>query len=369
MVKFEVPKEYVNEPGLLGDAGAYIKNYGENAFVIGSQKSFEVTEDNFFPSLVKAGISYTKGLFQGYPNVAKAEALSEQAREAGADVIIGMGGGRAIDAAKVVGTLLGLPVVTVPTIAATCASWAAVSILYDDQGKHTTPYFNLPGPQLILADTRILMEAPDRYMRAGIIDTFAKWYEISPHLKHQQANTNMHVMTDVAKRAYHTLVEQAPLAFEEKAQGIVGDAAVQTVDAIIYLAGLTGSLQNGKLYQGYGHPFYNASTGIPKTLHLLHGEKVGFGLMLQEVLAGKNDAALMETFNLFGEFDNLLTFADIGIQGDDENIAYLAATLCEDNRRNSTPLDFGLTPEEIESGLIRTDRIVRKYKQNQAING
>ncbi len=50
-------------------------------------------------------------------------------------VVIGVGGGALLDSAKVLARRLGVPLVAIPTIAATCAAWTPLSVWYGDAGQ------------------------------------------------------------------------------------------------------------------------------------------------------------------------------------------------------------------------------------------
>lgn len=50
-------------------------------------------------------------------------------------VVIGVGGGALLDSAKVLARRLGVPLVAIPTIAATCAAWTPLSVWYSDAGQ------------------------------------------------------------------------------------------------------------------------------------------------------------------------------------------------------------------------------------------
>jgi hypothetical protein len=53
--------------------------------------------------------------------------------------VIGVGGGALLDSAKVLARRLGVPLVAIPTIAATCAAWTPLSVWYSDAGQALNP--------------------------------------------------------------------------------------------------------------------------------------------------------------------------------------------------------------------------------------
>ncbi|OAV68069.1 Glycerol dehydrogenase [Bacteroidales bacterium Barb4] len=359
MLEIISPREYVNRPDVLAGAGSYIKKYGKNVFILHTAKSLEVVKQQLFASLEKAGIGYELVFFAGYPNVEKAEAYASTYAKR-IDAVIGIGGGRVIDMTKVLGNLLDVPIIAVPTVAATCAAWAAISILYTDEGRFIEVHANNRAPSLILADTRILMQSPVRYTYAGIIDTFAKWYELEPYLKSKQRDSDLLVTSDVAQRAFGLLIAHAGKAIAEAGKGIVSDAAVQTIDCILFLAGLAGSFKSDKPYRGAAHTFYNLSTQVFPAPQLLHGEKIAFGLVFQQVLLHKQPTEINETIRLFANYFNLFTLKDFRLGNHSgQKIATLAGNIAHAIQREYLPqAGFTHSKQEIEAALYEADRLI-----------
>lgn len=357
MVRIVAPKEYVNQPDILNKAGEYISRLGKNILILGSKKSIEVTKDALFQSLAKSDISYTLEYFSGYPTLEKAKNYVSRYENRHIDAIVGIGGGRVIDTSKVTGTLAKIPVITIPTIAATCASWAAVSILYDDNGSFKEIFINDPGPTLILADTKIIINAPVRYTYAGVIDTFAKWFEIIPYLNLKKPDADLMATTDIAKRAFQLLRDNTFVSIEEAEKGIVSNAAFNTVDSIIFLAGLTGSIKSGNLYYGIAHTFYNLLSIIVPAPHLLHGEKVAFGLLLQKVIQHAKLSEIDKTIQLFSEYSALYTLEDFGIVSEKQT-KRLAEIINNFIQKEYIPGSFIVTEKSIEDALYETNNVI-----------
>lgn len=129
------PRIYISEPDAVSTAGEQIAGIGKKPLILGGRTALRVVQDKLLKSLESKEID-TSILqeFTGFPSETQFTKYSELAVNAGADMVIGIGGGRALDTAKAVGDILGLPVVAIPTIAATCAAWAALTVQYDDEG-------------------------------------------------------------------------------------------------------------------------------------------------------------------------------------------------------------------------------------------
>ena len=88
-------------------------------------------------------------------------------------------GGKALDTSKLLAHQLKLPVVTIPTSAATCAAWTALSNVYSEEGAFLYDVGLLRCPDLLILDYELVQTAPQYTLVAGIGDAIAKWYEAS----------------------------------------------------------------------------------------------------------------------------------------------------------------------------------------------
>lgn len=291
MVTVKAPETYINESGIRKETGKYISSLGRRVFIITGKTAWESIGADVTESLNKWHCDPEVRMMTGYPTEEAARRYAFEAYGAKADVILGIGGGKVIDTAKAAGNLCGLPVAALPTIAATCACWAARSILYDAVGSFDRIQWNRQNARLILADTEILARSPRRTLASGILDSMAKWYEFEPLTAADPGDLVLQHDVSTARLTLEILREEGPGLFR---QGGSPAQWQRVTDAIFYLTGATGSFSGGKVYRGFAHSYYFSTTRIPESRHRMHGEKVAFGLLVQFLLAGKDEAWLKD---------------------------------------------------------------------------
>lgn len=125
-----------------------------------------------------AGVKVAEG--QREPEITEAEIqrVTDILNSAGgADVVVGLVGGKALDTARAVASNAGAAMVSVPTIAATDAPTAASSVIYNDQGEFEKEVVWPTNPNLVLVDSEVVVQAPVRYLVSGMGDALATWFE------------------------------------------------------------------------------------------------------------------------------------------------------------------------------------------------
>jgi glycerol dehydrogenase-like iron-containing ADH family enzyme len=366
MFTVKAPKQYVSEPGALRRSGELIAGIGKRAAIIAGRKALAVAGPELLSSLENAGISYSIHEFDGYVT---AQALQETAdaieripSEAPA-LIIGVGGGRVLDLAKAAGDKLALPVVTVPTIAATCAAWSALTVLYDGHGVFGQGLELQEAPVLVLADTDILAAAPRRYLASGISDTLVKWYEIAPLITRGQEQIHNRANLATAGLALEILEAHAREAYRIAGQGIASPAFKETADAVIFLAGQAGSIVGDVVKANLSHAIHNSLTHWEQTHGCLHGEKVAFGLVTQLFLEGRIETEIRPLVELLHDLDQPLTLEKLGLAGSPGPFAAEIARKVNIGKAIAEQLSFSVAAEEIEQAILNTDRIGRQIIQ------
>lgn len=358
------PTYYISERGAINKLGGIIeKVVGDsrvNALLLWSKTAREKIWERVLPQFEENGYTYTEKEYAGYPSEKRAREIAELAKEKNYNVLIAFGGGKVLDVTKAAGNFSGIPVITVPTIAATCAGWATLSVLYQEDGDFDKGLTNIISPKAVIVDTDIIAAAPERYLKAGIVDTLAKWYE--PDFF---GSFSGEIAKKGSKLAFDELIHHGLKVLESKKNGIVDEQTGNVIDAIIYLAGFVGSFVGDAKRFGLAHPFYNASRGIPEARKKMHGEVVAYGLVLQAAFEHRTDEEIAERLQVFDRFDNLYTSEEIGLHTKEEK-ELVAKRIIHGKMRN---IASDSTVDEILEAFDAADRYVNAYREEKKENG
>ena len=152
--------------------------FGTKIFLIGGRKAMDAAGGLLEEVLKGTDLVVLESVEFGSDCTYKTiDRWADRAKELGADMIFGMGGGKALDTAKGAAERAGLPVFTFPTIAATCAATTALSVVYREDGNFDSFYFYDKPARHCFINTRVIADAPWEYLRAGMGDTMGKFFE------------------------------------------------------------------------------------------------------------------------------------------------------------------------------------------------
>lgn len=114
----------------------YLKNEiipYNNILIIVGEKSFDSIEDKILPILSDKEYSLEKYHREcSYENI---EEILNNTLNKKFDLVLGIGGGKAIDTAKIAAFKLGIEIFSIPTIASTCSAASALSVVYNNDGS------------------------------------------------------------------------------------------------------------------------------------------------------------------------------------------------------------------------------------------
>ena len=172
------PKKFLIGAGLFDQVGEYIAEHGDFAFFVADAFFMQRIETQTVPALTAQNIRSHVEQFQFECTTEEIARLTAAFQASGANVVVGVGGGKALDAAKAVAHACKAALLLVPTIASTDAPCTALAVVYKADGTFDHYLFLPHNPDTVLADTTIIAQAPARFFAAGVGDA------LPPTLKH-----------------------------------------------------------------------------------------------------------------------------------------------------------------------------------------
>jgi glycerol dehydrogenase len=355
------PSRYFQGPGLIKKLSELSVSFGNKPLLLCSPTIL----NNVIPELTKAGQSFSNFVIEGFNRECswkEIERIEAIAKENSRDFIIGFGGGKVMDTARIVADRLSLPMAVIPSIASTDAPTASVSVVYTESGVVQDIIAFKKNPDLVLVDTEIIVKSPVRYLVAGMGDGLATWFEAAAceknHAKNIAGNNGTLTAFAIAKLCCETILHYGYEAKLSNEAGVVTPAFEHIVEANTLMSGL--GFENGGL--GTSHAIHNGFTVLPATKKYYHGEKVALGLLVSLFLTDKSVDVIDELYDFCEKIGLPTTLAEIGI-GDatKEELFLVAERACQkgDSMFNEMP---DATPEKVYAAIVLADTYGRDRK-------
>jgi len=360
-----LPRKYVQGRGVLSELGDYAKMLGKKAVVTWGTNTKAAVCDIVAASLNTAGIDFIDDHFNGECTKEESRRISQLAKES--DMVIGIGGGKAIDTAKGAAIYAGLPHIIVPSIASNDAPTSACSVWYDNEGVCVGFDLWPSNPDYILADTEVIANAPLRFFISGVGDALATWFEAEASNASRAFTCAGGVPTmtamAMARLCFETLMEYGLAAIEAVRNHAVTPAVEKVVEANILLSGI--GWESGGLTTG--HAMGNGLPALHETHGCLHGEKVAFGLMTQLCLDDSLNIDLVEaTAEFMAKAGLPITFADINIDNVPEDRLREFADGIAGEGSFIHNHNFKATGRDIYDAMIAADALGKRIKAELA---
>ncbi|MCC5892092.1 iron-containing alcohol dehydrogenase family protein [Exiguobacterium sp.] len=200
-------------------------------------------------------------------------------------VLIAIGGGKLVDTAKLAAVERDIPLIVIPTLASNCAAFTPLSVVYREDGSYDRYDVFRVVIERVIVDARVIVSSPYDYFRAGVIDTVAKHYE-ARYLSGERSR-------DAGVNSGLVLAEQCgrlvELDLSEAAFRAYGEDIRFAVDHVLAIGGAVGGFGDAGTRVAVAHAVHNALSQFVTTHAFLHGDKVGFGLLVQESLRRSPD--------------------------------------------------------------------------------
>lgn len=352
------PGKYIQGTGAIRLLEELVDQYGSKAMILVSPSARKQLPQEFISS------SYADRFciepFGGECCEDELGRLAERILNEKANVMVGMGGGKVIDTAKIAADRAGMPVIIVPTIASTDSPCSGCAVTYTPEGVFEKVHYQRSNPSVVLVDMDILVRAPVRFLVAGMGDALATWFEARSCAATLSVNECGGHSTlagqQLARLCYDVLLQHGLQAKMDNEAGIVTPALNHIAEANILLSGI--GFESGGL--AAAHAIHNGFTALAETHAYYHGEKVAFGVLTGLHLTGSSDHELDEVYGFCRAVGLPVTLSDIGVSATNtDGLKQVAGKAAEEGSiiHHEGP---GITAERVYDALLMADSYGRK---------
>src|SRR5690625_2106218 len=360
---FTSPAKYIQGKNSINNIGAYVKEIGNKAAVIADDIVWDIAGHQVVDSLKKNNIDSKEILFNGESSEEEFERITQIAKEAETTVVIGVGGGKTLDASKAIADELDAYTVIVPTAASADAPTSALSVVYSEEGMFETYRFYNHNPNLIVMDTQVIAEAPPRLLISGIADAMATWVEaravINNSGTNQAGGSTTIAAAAIAEKCEEILFKYGHLAYESAKAKVVTPALEHIVEANTLLSGL--GFESAGL--AAAHAIHNGFTALDGDIHTLtHGEQVAFGTLVQLALEDYSLEEIERYIAFYISLDLPVTLEDIKLKDvSREDIMKVAeaATVEGETIHNG----FNVDADDVADAIFAANQYSKAYKE------
>ncbi|MFE5079693.1 iron-containing alcohol dehydrogenase family protein [Streptomyces mirabilis] len=215
--------------------------------------------------------------------LASAVRLSSELKSGRYDAVVGLGGGRVIDAAKYAAGRIGLPIVACATNLAHDGICSPVSILDDESGRQSV---GVSCPIVAVVDLDVIHEAPSRFVASGVGEVLSNLSAVADwELSHVQTGEEIDgLATAMARSAGHAILRHVGNVHQP-------DFAAQLAESLV-ISGISMNIAGStRPSSGACHEISHALDILYPARRAQHGEQVGLGAAFASYLRGDKELA------------------------------------------------------------------------------
>jgi glycerol dehydrogenase len=357
------PDRYIQGPGEISRLHEYGSRLGSEFLVVAEEQTMATMHDTVERAFEGTGTILIYQEFSGTCTGPEIDRLNTVCDLSSCDVVLGIGGGRAVNAARAVAATQKLPLMVVPTTAATGAPCSSVSILTDESGVFQELRVYPVHPAVVVVDSAVIAQAPPRSLISGMGNTVGTWLGARACRQSDEANLlggrGSLSSFALARLAYDTIITDGLRALVAAQNGMPTRAFEHVLEASIYCSGM--AFENGGC--AAAHSVGNALTLLPEARGQSYGELVAFGSIVQLVLEDAPREEMDDIMNLFLSTGLPMTLEELGL-GDASRSALqeVAEAACVPSNFMSA-MPFDVSPEDVLGAILAANVTGHLYQE------
>jgi len=356
-----MPRKYVQGRGVLSEIGAHAKTLGGTPLVLWEPVIKGIIGETVEASMKEAGLPFNDVEFKGECTKEEASRVAQIAKEKGVDVMIGAGGGKALDTAKAAAVEMNLKMITCPTISSNDSPTSAATVWYDANGDFQGFVCWPFNPDVVLVDSQVIANGPVRAFAAGMGDALATWVEADAAYKTRALNlgggrSTMAAMA-IARLAYDNLMQYGVEAKRAVEHNLVTPKVERIIETNVLLSGL--GFESGGL--ATAHMVGNLFSNYPESKYMMHGEKVSFGIVTELCL--DEDVGAEEMYRIYDFLIAVglpVTLAELNLTDVSRDFLKEFGDVCAGEGSLCHNHCFEVTSEDVVDAMIAADQLGRE---------
>ena len=276
--KIQMPREVYIDPGIIKDTASICKSLhlDKKILIVTGFHTYDIGAKPVIKSLEEENIGYDviKVNNVSYESISEVEELITPET-----TVLGIGGGKVIDIAKLSSHNQGVYFVSMPT---TASHDGIVSPLASIKNSNTATSAKAQSPIAVIADTEIIAQSPFKLLSAGCADLIANFtaikdWELAHRLKHEPISESAASLSIMSAHLITDNVSNIKSGLE---------ASARIVMKSLFSGGMAISIAgSSRPASGSEHLFSHALDRILDK-PALHGEQCGVGTILMMYLHG-----------------------------------------------------------------------------------
>ncbi len=314
---FGGPNKYIQRAGEIDKLASYLAPLGKRALVLIDRVLFDALSERIGKS-AGGGLDIRFERFGGECCTSEIERVRAIAIEHGSDVLVGVGGGKTADTAKIVAIDTGARIVIAPTIASTDAPCSAIAVRYSEHGVYEDSLRLPRNPDVVVVDSALVAAAPARFLVAGIGDALSTWFEARSNIESRTDNyvaggfPATEAGMAIAKHFQSVLMRDAVKAKIAVEAGLLTQAVENIIEANTLLSGL--GFENCGCSAAHG--IHDGLTVLEEIHGYFHGEKVAFGTLCLLMLENREHAEIEAMIRFCRSVGLPTKLSDLGVVED-----------------------------------------------------
>lgn len=256
--------------------------YGNKIAVIGGKTALLKAKEQLRQAALGSGLEFLEFIWFGgeasYENVERLQAMQSVID---ADMIFAVGGGKAIDACKVLAHAVQKPFFTFPTIASNCACMTSLGVVYHPDGTFRELSCSKIPPVHAFICTKIAVAAPKQFLWAGMGDTVAKYYEANISARRAKLSHSNHMGVTISKMCADPVFLYGKQALLDNEKQVVSEEFEAVMLSIVVSTGMVSNFVDHDFNGHIAHALFCTITVLKQIEEKhLHGEVVMYGVLV-----------------------------------------------------------------------------------------